>query len=464
MSNFNFTEAPYSQEAEEATLGAILINPNTFEVITGFLKADDFFFLRHSYIWQAMYRLATRKDQIDPLTVCRELEVLGMLNEIGGPAFLTQLMNNTPTSVHAEVYARLVERTSIRRALMKFGDAAKTLAMDETNDLEGVVGQVQKNLYDDVLMRVAGNDDKPLEDVLHNHLNRLEQMMDARRNNIIPIVGIKTGLKDYDELIQGMREGNLYILAARPGMGKTAFAMKALMNAVKEGCCVGMASIEMTIDQLSMRMVALETGISYQKQMAGAVELPEYEKIQVASREIIKIKDRIQITDAVNLTPPQLRAKAIYWQKRFGLDLLIVDYMQLMKAAGRHQSREQEVSEIARELKNLARELNIPVLALAQLSRAVEQRGDKRPMLSDLRESGDIENAADLVTFIYRDDYYNPTSEQQNVAEFIVGKNRHGATGTANSFFDKPAMHFQNLVSKTHYLSDGFKGGDEHDE
>jgi replicative DNA helicase len=431
-----FNEPPYSQEAEEAVIGAVLINPNSFLTVASFLKADDFYLLRHSYVWQAMQRLHERKEPIDNITLGKELEDLGMLNEVGDHAFITQLISNTPTSVHAEVYGRLVERAAIRRKLIRASDEIRALALNEEMTIESVTTEAELKLFD-VTDTQLKREFVSMNDAVNEYFDRIEHLMQSSTESI----GLPSGFRDLDALLGGFQKSDLLIFAGRPGMGKSSFLLSAAVNAARIGGRIAIFTMEMGVDQLTQRMISMETGIASQKLRLGQLNPNEYSRFVEAAGRVSRFP--IYIDDTPALNPIQMRTKCRRLQHEHGIDLVIVDYMQLMNAGGQYQNnRVQEISYISRAMKELARELKVPVFSAAQLSRAVEQRQDKRPVLSDLRESGSIEQDADIVMFLYRDSVYNEATEFPNQAEIIVSKHRNGPTGTISLYFDKSVTKF----------------------
>jgi len=429
-------DAPYSQEAEEAVIGAVLINPNTYLTIASFLKPDDFFLLRHSYMWQAMSRLHERRDPIDNITVAKELEDMGVLLEVGGQAYLTQLINNTPTSAHAEVYGRLVERSALRRRMMQAADEIKLLAQDESMSIEQVTTESEVRLFN-VTDRQLKREFVSMNDAVNEYFDQIEYLMQNQQESM----GLPTGFRDLDALLGGLQKSDLLIFAGRPGMGKTSFMLSASMNAARMGARIAIFTMEMGVDQITQRLISMETGISTQNLRLGRLTPQEYSRFVEAAGRISRFPIFIDDTPALN--PIQMRTKCRRLQHEHGIDLIIVDYMQLMNAGGQYQNnRVQEISLISRQMKELARELNVPIFSAAQLSRAVEQRQDKRPVLSDLRESGSIEQDSDIVMFLYRDAVYNEATEFPNQAEIIVAKHRNGPTGNISLYFDKSITKF----------------------
>lgn len=375
-------QVPYSQEAEEAVIGAVLVNPEAFLGVASFLQADDFYILRHSYIWEALHRLSDRNENIDYLTVQEELRAAGRLAEIGGPAYLTQLMNSMPTSMHAEIYGRIVERAAIRRRLMVTADEIKSLAMDEELAIEKVTDESESKLFR-VTERNLRRDMMPMREAISDYFDRIEHLMQHQDEPL----GLPSGFRDLDQLLGGLQRSDLLIFAGRPGMGKTSFLLSIALNTAKVGARVAIFTMEMGYEQITQRFMSMETGINTQRLRAGQIDQKEWARFVQASGRMGNLG--IFIDDTPALTPLQMRTKCRRLAHEFGLDLVIVDYMQLMSAGGQYENnRVQEISYISRAIKELARELNVPVISAAQLSRAVEQRQDKRPQLSDLRESG----------------------------------------------------------------------------
>lgn len=432
-------QAPYSQEAEEAVLGAILINPDSYLTIASFLKMDDFFILRHQYVWDALSRINQRNEKPDFVTVQEELRGMNQLAEIGGPAFILNLINNTPTSIHAEVYARLVERASIRRKLLSAADQIKGLALDENQTLEAVVSASEAKLFG-VTESTIRRDIQPIKVPLNEYFGRVETLMQSPEQ----MQGLPTGFKDLDLLLGGLQRSDLLIFAGRPGMGKTSFLLSVALNAAKVGARIAIFTMEMGAEQIVQRLVAMETGINTQKLRTGQLSPQEYSKF-VQSAGILGSLP-IFIDDTPALTPLQMRTKCRRVEHEYGLELVIVDYLQLMSGGGTFENnRVQEISYISRSMKEMARELRVPVFTAAQLSRAVEQRQDKHPQLSDLRESGSLEQDADIVAFLYREVVYNEATESPKRADIIVAKHRNGPTDTISLIYENSLTKFMDV-------------------
>lgn len=425
---------PFSQEAEEATIGSVLVFPEMYIGLSAFLKPLDFFLVRHQYIWQAFERLNGRGEPIDHITLAEELENMQMLDTIGGRAYIIQLTNNTGTSMYAEVYGRLVERTSIRRKLMVTADEIKKLAMDEKLSMETVIGEAEDKFFS-VTQMVSEDRAVQLWEALSEYYDKIEMMMQHSTG-----FGLPSGFRDLDSLLGGHQKSDLAIVAARPGVGKTSFLMSIGMNIVRFGGRVAIFSMEMGRDQLLMRLIAMETGINVQKLRIGKLTAQEASRFTEAVGRMSGWLMFIDDTSA--LTPAMLRTRCRRLKAEYGLDMVIVDYMQLMNGSARNRDRTQEVAYIARSMKELAKELNVPIISAAQLNRELEHRKDKRPMLSDLKESGEIEQSADVVMFIHRDELYNENTEFPNQADLIVAKHRNGPTGTVSLYFEKSLTKF----------------------
>lgn len=618
--------APFSQEAEEAVIGSILIDPSAYVSVAAFLKANDFFLLRHQYIWQAFDRLNNRAEPIDLITLAEQLENMQVLDTIGGRAYLIQISNNTATSVYAEVYGRLVERTSIRRKLMVTADEIKKLAMDESLNIDTVVGEAESKLFTVTETQVQ-RDFVPMWDALSDYYDRMEYML----QHTDEASGVPTGYRDLDAILGGFQKSDLLIFAGRPGMGKcvtadtmihtadgtrtieslkpdnvigeqddeggiyypleidvltpegikatshfydagkkpclrvttasqrvlsgthnhallvlrdgdkqwvrlseiisgdyvaiqadpvlsqskilatsaqfgssamqlltaddmlsdnliwdevvsieddgiqqcydlvvpdvhsyiangivshnTSWLLTTAMNVARFGGRVAIFTMEMGVEQMVQRMMAMETGINVQKLRLARLTPQEAARFTEAVGRISG--HHIFIDDSPAISPMEMRTKCRRLKHEYGLDLVIVDYMQLMNAGGSYENnRVQEISLISRSLKEMARELNVPVISAAQLSRAVEQRQDKRPVLSDLRESGSIEQDADIVMFLYRDEVYNEATEFPNQADVIISKHRNGPTGVVSLYFEKSLTKFMDASVHRVDLSD----------
>ena len=435
---------PFSPEAEEAVLGAILSNPGAWFGIAAFLQQDDFFLLRHRWIWEAMQRISERNENLDFLTVGEELAQLGHLEETGGTAWLIRLINNTPTSVHAEVYGHIVQRAALRRRLLAAAESIRGVAMDEQQTIESVIEQSEALVFEATENRTR-RDLQPISAALSEYYERIEYLILHQDRPL----GLPTGFRAIEQLLGGMQNSDLLVFAGRPGMGKTSFMLSVVLNVARFGTGaqkprIALFTMEMGVEQIVQRLVSMETGINMQQLRLGQVSQQEQARLTEAMGRLSELEIFIDDTPALN--PLELRAKCRRMHLENGIDLILVDYMQLMNAGGAYENnRVQEISYISRSLKELARELNVPVLSAAQLSRAVEQRQDKRPQLRDLRESGSIEQDADIVMFLYRDEVYNEVTEIPGQADIIVAKHRNGLTGTISLFFDKTITRFRDV-------------------
>jgi len=441
------TTIPHNREAEEAVVGAVLINPEAYLDLAQFLQPEDFYIVRHRWIWEAFARLHEKRIPLDFLTISEELESAGQLAEIGGPAFLTALLNQVPTSLHAEAYGHMVEAAAIRRKLLTSANQIATLAYNEQESVENVIAEAEKSIFN-VSERRLRKEMQTISTVLSSYYDRIRDLSKRPED----IFGVPTGFIDLDRMLTGLQPSDLVIIAGRPGQGKSGFLLSAAKNAAllhKKN--VAIFSLEMSNEQVVQRLLAQETGIDSQRLRNGKLKEDEWSLLNHAV-EVLG-DTHIYLDDTPAITPLSLRTRCRRLHMEFGLDLIILDYIQLMGGDMRNENRVQEVSYISRNLKALARELNVPVLAAAQLSRAVEQRTDKRPVLSDLRESGSIEQDADIVMFIYRPDQYEKDTAKNNVAEIIVAKHRNGPTGSVELVFLSHLAKFVDAASRSIDLS-----------
>ncbi len=438
---------PHSRDAEEAVIGAVLINPEAYYDVAQFLQPDDFYIHRNKWIWQTFIALHDRNEAIDIVTVTEELDQKGHLADIGGSAYITKLINNVPSSLHAEAYGRRVEETAIRRRMLDAANQIAKMAYEENLSLETVMDGSEKAVFN-VSERRLTRDLQPIRSVLSDYFDRIEEL--SQRDEAL--VGVPTGFFDIDKMLGGLQPSDLLIIAGRPGMGKTGFLLSAVKNAaLTHKKHVAVFSLEMSNEQLVQRLIAQETGINSTRLRSG--KLAEDEWLLFTQAIEVLTDTQIFLDDTPALTPLQLRTKCRRLHLEYKLDLVVVDYLQLMTGDLRSSNRVQEVSDISRNLKILARELNVPVLAAAQLSRAVEQRSDKRPVLSDLRESGSLEQDADIVMFIYRPEVYEEDTALKNLAEIIVAKHRNGPTGDVQLVFRKNLAKFENAATRDIDLS-----------
>jgi replicative DNA helicase len=433
---------PHSREAEEAVVGAVLINSEAYYDVAQFLSADDFYIHRNKWIWEAFTRLHEQRIPVDLLTLSEELDRSNQLADIGGSAYITSLINQVPSSLNAESYGRIVEGHSIRRKMIDAANKIASIAYNEASTVDDVMNEAEKAVFN-VSERRLKHDLLPISSVLSDYYDRIDEL--AKRPE--EIHGVPTGFMDLDKMLSGLQPSDLLIIAGRPGQGKTGFLLSIAKNAaLTHKKHVAIFSLEMSNEQVVQRLIAQETGIDSQRLRNGKLQENEW---PLFTHAIEVFSDtHIFLDDTPAITPLQLRTKCRRLHMEFGIDLIIVDYLQLMSGDSRNDNRVQEVSNISRNLKVLARELNVPVLTAAQLSRAVEQRTDKRPVLSDLRESGSLEQDADIVMFIYRPDQYEKDSEKQNVAEIIIAKHRNGPVGSVELIFRSALAKFENAATK----------------
>lgn len=433
---------PHSIDAEEAVLGSILIDPEAIYRVSAFLKGEDFYIVKNQWVWDACMALHERREPIDPVTLGRELEAQNRLAELGGLAYIQHLVNVVPTAIHAEGYGRIVERTALRRRLLNAASEIAQLAYDEAAEIDETIDAAEQTLFG-VSQRRISRDMRPIAEVIRDYYDRIEYLYEHRGEPL----GIPTGFLDLDKMLGGLQRSDLIIVAARPGVGKTSLMLNVALSAARRfHQRVAVFSLEMSNEQIVQRLVSAETGIDSQRLRLGTLEEDEWPLFAQATSALSETL--IFVDDTPSISALQLRTKARRLHAEHGLDLIIIDYLQLMTGDNRSENRVQEISYLSRSLKGLARELNVPVLVASQLSRAVEQRSDKRPVLSDLRESGSIEQDADIVMFIYRDDVYDESSERKNVAELIVAKHRNGPTGTVELYFQKNLTQFRNAVKR----------------
>lgn len=435
---------PQNLDAEKSLLGAILISEESLPDVTEIVKPQDFYDERNQHIYNAMWNLYEHHRPVDLLTVKTELKNKKLTQKAGGASYLAELSGYVPTAAHATAYAELVKKAAVRRNLINAAAKITEAAYNEGNETEDVLGEAEKLVFN-VSDQNTRTDAEFIGDLLSNTFDRLEQLYENKGS----IAGYKTGFPDLDKKTAGFHKSDLVILAARPAMGKTALALNFARNvAAINKKAVLLFSLEMSKEQLINRMLSDASGISSFDLERGNFSSEDFAKITEAMSELEQ--EQIFIDDKPGLSIMEMRTKARRVAHDHDLGLIIVDYLQLMTGSSKRatDNRVQEISEISRGLKMIARELDVPVIALSQLSRTVEQRDPKIPMLSDLRESGSIEQDADIVFFIYREDYYNEDTDRQNIADLILAKHRRGATGKIELFFDKERVRFMSLDTK----------------
>ncbi len=430
---------PQNIEAEQAVLGAIFLEPSSLTLASELLIPDDFYRAAHQKIYNAMLELSDKGEPVDLVTVTSELADANLLEEIGGVSYLSDLANSAPTAANIEYYGKIVEEKSILRRLIR---TATTIAQDgysREDEVEVLLNEAEKTIME-VAQRKNAGAFQNIKDVLVQTYDNIETLHDRKGD----ITGIPTGFIELDKMTAGFQRNDLIIVAARPSVGKTAFALNIAQNvATKTDENVAIFSLEMGADQLVMRMLCAEGNIDAQRLRTGSLTAEDWGKLTMAMGSLSN--SGIYIDDTPGIRVSEIRAKCRRLKQESGLGMVLIDYLQLIQGSGRSDNRQQEVSEISRTLKELARELKVPVIALSQLSRGVEQRQDKRPMMSDIRESGSIEQDADIVAFLYRDDYYDKESENKNIIEIIIAKQRNGPVGTVSLAFVKEYNKFVNL-------------------
>jgi replicative DNA helicase len=436
--------APQAVEAEQSVLGSILIDDDAILRVGDFLKPADFYRAQHSDIYEAMLALHGQREPIDLVTLGDELKRRDRLDAVGGPAYLASLMNAVPTAVHAEHYGRIVERKAVLRNLIGAAGKIAAVGYEEANDAEVAIDRAESILFEISQRRTDGGFEA-LSILLGQAYDRLEYLHEHRGQ----ILGVPTGLSQLDALLGGFQPSDLIILAARPSVGKTSMALNVAQHAaVREKKKVAVFSLEMSKEQLAIRLLSAESGINPRPLQTGFVDETDWSKIATVMNDMAAAT--MWIDDSPALSVMELRTKARRLEaEQHGLDLVIVDYLQLMQAStpSKDANRVQEVSEISRGLKQLARELKVPVVALSQLSRGVEQRGTAEPRLSDLRESGSIEQDADVVIFLYRDGEQNPDAEVELI-KAKVAKHRNGPIGEVPLQFRKANTRFYTVAAR----------------
>jgi len=439
MTNQNFVP-PHSLEAEKSTLGSLLIDKDALLKISDFLKSDDFYHDAHKLIYQAILDLYDRKIPSDLVTLSTILGDRSQLKTIGGASYLSKLANEVPTSTHVFQYATIVKEKSILRRLILAGDTIKGFGYTEDENIEDLMDKAEKSLFS-VSQTFISDSFVHIKDVLSTTYEKISDLHDADAKD--KYSGLKIGFEALDRILSGFHPSDLIIIAARPAMGKTAFALNIAQNLAKQNKCVGIMSLEMSKEQLVERMFSSLLNVDSWKMKTGQLTDEDFSKIGHVMDEMNSMK--IFIDDSLGNSISELKSKARRLKIEHGLDILFIDYLQLMSGSSKMQyqgNRVQEISEISRALKALARDLHIPIVALSQLSRAVEQRPNKTPQLSDLRESGAIEQDADVVLMMYRDDYYDEDSDKKGVTEIYIRKHRHGPIGNIELMFVKERQTF----------------------
>lgn len=430
---------PQNTEAEQSVLGSMLLDKEAIPSVTESLKADDFYRDDHKEIFEAIVDLYEKGNSVDVVTVSEQLKIRGTFEAAGGLDYITQLTSIVPTTANVKQYVRIVEGKSILRKLIRASSDIVNMSYEAAEEVPVILDTAEMKIFD-ILQKRNLKGINPIKDVLVDAFDRLEELY----NNKGRIIGVPTGFADLDNKTAGLHPSDLILIASRPSMGKTSFALNIAQNAaVNHNVPVLIFSLEMSKEQLVSRLLSSEAMVDSHKIRTGMFEEDDWMKLAGALGPLSKAP--IYIDDTPDVSVMEIRAKSRRMKLEKNIGLVIIDYLQLMQGRGTAENRQQEISEISRSLKVLAKEVGVPVIALSQLSRAPEARSDHRPILSDLRESGAIEQDADLVMFLYRDDYYNPDAEKKNIAEIIIAKHRNGATGTVEVAWLGQYTKFANL-------------------
>ncbi|MGP4081310.1 replicative DNA helicase [Pseudalkalibacillus sp. R45] len=431
---------PHNIEAEQAVLGAVFLEPEALTTATELLMPEDFYRAGHQRIFSVMVDLSEKGEPIDLVTVTSELQDRKLLEEVGGVSYLSDLANSVPTAANIEYYGQIVEEKSLLRRLIRTATDIAANGYSREDEVEQILNEAEKNILA-VAQRKNTGVFKSIKDVLVQAYDNIEMLQNKKGD----ITGIPTGFVELDRITAGFQRNDLIIVAARPSVGKTAFALNIAQNvATKTDENIAIFSLEMGAEQLVMRMLCAEGNIDAQRLRTGDLQSEDWQKLTMAMGSLSNAG--IYIDDTPGVRVSDIRAKCRRLKQEKGLGMILIDYMQLILGSGKSgENRQQEVSEISRSLKGLARELEVPVISLSQLSRGVESRQDKRPMMSDIRESGSIEQDADIIAFLYRDDYYDKESENKDIIEIIIAKQRNGPVGTVELAFVKEYNKFVNL-------------------
>lgn len=438
LENFQGRIPPHSDDAETSVLGSMMLSKTSVTTAVEILRSEDFYREAHSQIFSGIIDLYNRNLPADIVTVSDILNKRNELEGIGGVSYLANLTSSVAAISNTEHYCNIIKEKSLLRKLIMASDEIMNDSYADESPVESIIEKAEKQIFD-----ITQGADKgglvPIEDVLLENF----AIMNERAANQGGLTGITTGFADLDRKISGLQKSDLILLAARPSMGKTALMVNIATNAALKGASVAMFSLEMSKNQLVQRVISANSHVDLQKIISG--DLTEEEWLKVFDRMPILREMKMEIDDTAGISPIEMKAKCRRLKAEKGLDLIVVDYLQLMQLEGRNENRQQEISAISRALKGIAKEMEVPLIALSQLSRAPELRADHRPILSDLRESGAIEQDADIVMFLYRDDYYHEDSEKKNMGELIIAKHRNGPTGTVEMAFIKEYTKFVNM-------------------
>ncbi len=430
---------PQNLDAEQSVLGAMLIDKEAVVKAVELLKPQDFYRDANGHIFEAIINLFERGEAVDLITLTEELRQGGMLDQVGGISYVAALANSVPTAANVEHYARIVEEKSLLRKLISVSTRIAQLGYEGEEEIESLIDRAEQMIFE-LAQRKSHSSFVPLKSVLMQTFERIEFLHQSKGG----ITGVPSGFPDLDRLTSGFQNSDLIIVAARPSMGKTALCLNIAQNAsVRKKLPVAVFSLEMSREQLVTRMLCGEAMVDQQKVRTGQLTDEDWQRLTKAAGPLSQAP--LFIDDSAGISVTEMRAKCRRLKSEHGVALVVIDYLQLIQGGRRIENRQQEISEISRSLKALARELQVPVIALSQLSRAVEQRTDKKPMMSDLRESGSLEQDADLVMFIYRDEYYNPETDRRSRADIIIAKQRNGPVGTVELGFFKEFTKFVTL-------------------
>ena len=431
---------PHSVESEQSILGSIILDKDAIITVAETINPSDFYKEAHKIIYESMLSLNSNNEPIDLITLIEELRKEGHLDNIGGISYLTSLSTIVPTTSNVKYYANIVKEKSVMRQLIKASNEIINLGYDASTDVQEILNKAEKSIFD-ISQEKSGDDIQPINAVLQDTFDMIEKLCTEKKE----VTGITTGFKDLNKKINGLQRTDLILLAARPAMGKTAFSLNLVQNAALKGdASVAVFSLEMSKEQLVQRMLSAQSNVELSKIKTGT--LGESDWPRIIDGMAVLSEANIFIDDTPGIKISEIRSKCRRLKMEKGLDLILIDYLQLMEGEGKNENRQQEIAKISRSLKILAKELDCPVVALSQLSRSPELRKDHRPILSDLRESGSIEQDADIVMFLYRDEYYHDDSEKKNIGEVIVAKNRHGETGNVELVWFGQVQKFADKV------------------
>lgn len=432
---------PHNMQAEQAVLGAMIMDRTALITSLEKLRKESFYFGQNQAIYDALRILHAENQAIDITTLSDQLEQTKQMQSIGGLEYIAEIIEAVPTAAHIEYYVEILIKNAVRREMLQVGQSILKQAMDSENDVSYLINEAEKNILSVSQKQTMGHF-IPISEVLSTTLDHIENLKKIAGD----VTGIASTFRELDKMTAGFQKGDLVIIGARPSMGKTAFVLNIAQQAVKangEIPVVAIFSLEMGAQQLIMRMLSAESRVAGDKLRTGNVDSQDWNSITIGLSNLNKRK--IFIDDSPGVSIQELRSKARRLKVEHGLDMIAIDYLQLIRGDMKGMNRQEEVAYISRLLKSLARELEIPVIALTQLSRNLESRVDKRPIMSDIRESGSIEQDADVIAFLYRDDYYDRESEEQNIMEIIIGKQRNGPVGTVKLVFQKDYNRFENL-------------------